>query len=462
MQIRKIYLLLLLVSSFGAAFAAEGGAQGLTTGVKAGGGFGFPHFSPQASAGIPNTHFRLVAKTYAGYSGSYFQPIDSTFYSYGAGRGSIINPDQPNKDESILFDDAITYYYNAGVSGYQNRLYRNQLFDDQDRIKTLKYARWDFLSLAWKDSARYLYTYVAGTNKIDQSTFQLWVGGTWSHNLSSTLQYSGNNVVTINSLDYSVSYTYDVNNNIVSIEDKVSSSHGSGTLSNNELKNYTYNSNNEVVSYTLSKWDATGNQWVKNKHWDYTYAAGSIVTNAVEYNWNGTSWDTYSNHIYTYNSNNDQTSELIQLWNVSINAYINNSLETRVYNSNKLLESITVQYWDKMSSIWRNIDGQSTQIRYYYEFYNPTSVNSFAVNNNAKLFPNPATDMVHFQITWNKSAETSICLYNTLGIPVYTSHQNTSNNLDYSFDVHTLPSGTYTLVASNGTENYTNKLLIIR
>jgi hypothetical protein len=462
MQIRKIYLLLLLVSGFSSAIAAEGGAQSFTTGVPIGGGIGFPHFTPQASVGIPNTHFRLIAKTYLGYSGSYFQPIDSTFYSYGAGRGSLINPDQPYKDENILFDDAITYYYNAGASGYQNRLYRNQLFDDKDRIKTLKYARWDFLSLSWKDSSRYLYSYVAGTNRIDQSTFQLWVGGTWSHNLSSTLLYSGTNVVTINSLDYSASYTYDTNNNIISIEDKVATSHGSGTLNNNELKTYIYNANNEVTNYTLSKWDATKNAWIKSKHWDYTYTTGSIVTKAVEYNWNGTSWDTYCNHTYTYNANNDQTSELIQLWDAGISAYVNSSLETRVYNSYKLLESISIQYWDNTNLSWHFIDAQSTQTRYYYEFYNATEVNKVAYNNNGNLFPNPATDIVHVQIAWNTIAESNICLYNSLGVPVYTSHQNTSGNIDQSLDIHALPAGTYTLIASNGTEQYTNKLLVIR
>ena len=54
---KKIYILLLLVSLFGKANAADG-SQDLVTGIPGGGGVGFPHFTPQLGATPAATHYR--------------------------------------------------------------------------------------------------------------------------------------------------------------------------------------------------------------------------------------------------------------------------------------------------------------------------------------------------------------------------------------------------------------------
>lgn len=457
---KKIYILLLLVSLFGKANAADG-SQDLVTGIPGGGGVGFPHFTPQLGATPAATHYRLLAKTFTQHNGLEFQPVDSINYSYnyGSGRGGLIDPDQPNKDESILFDQAITYYYNSGTANYQNRLFRNQSFDNENRINLLKYARWDLLNGVWKDSSRYLYSYVSGTKKISTSSFQLYVGGTWSHDITSTLTYSGNNVVDISSLDYNVIYTYDANNNIISIEDKVAATHGSGTLSNNERKTYTYNVNNELQTYTLAKWDDIIKTWVNSKYFEYSYTSNTL-TSAMEYNWNGSSWDKYSQHIYTYTSSGDKTSELLQLWNG--NSFVNNTLETRVYNTYGLLESVTTAHWNTISASWE-YNNSNTQLRYYYEYYSPTKVNT--VNTDADditVFPNPAVNEVSITLHSQHPQETSITIYNNIGVCVYQTTVPQSNTISKTVNLSMFTAGNYTISAVAGTTKKVSKLLIIK
>lgn len=457
---KKLYILLMLVSLFGNANAADG-SQDLVTGIPGGGGVGFPHFTPQLGAVPAATHYRLRAKTFTQHNGLEFQPVDSVNYSYNyaGGRGGLIDPDQPNKDESILFDDAITYYYNSGIGSYQNRLFRNQSFDSENRINTLKYSRWDLLNAAWKDSSRYLYSYVTGTKKISTSSFQLYVGGTWSHDITSTLTYNGNNVVDITSLDYNVVYTYDANNNIISIEDKIAATHGSGTLSNNERKTYTYNVNNELQTYTLAKWDDILKTWVNSKYYEYSYT-GSNLSASMEYNWNGSSWDKYSYHVYTYTSSGNKTSELLQLWNG--NSFVNNTLETRAYNTYGLLESVTTAHWNTTSSYWE-YNNSNTQIRYYYEYYSPTNVNIInAKTAGIQVFPNPAINEVSINLNWQKQQETTISIYDNVGVCVYNTTLPASSPTTKTIDLSAFAAGNYTISAIGSLERQSSKLLIIK
>lgn len=454
---RKVLLYLSVLVCHGTNVLAIEGAQSMTTGVVIGGG-NFPHFDPKTGSGniIAFKNYRVIAKTYTMFSSSSFRPIDSTYYKYSGGRGSLISVEQPNYDESILFDDAITYYYNHSASTYDNKLYRKQTFNDSNKILSLTYATWKITTAAWKDSARYQYSYIAGTGKIKESMFQLWVGGTWAHDVPSVLTYSGNNVTDVQSTSYSASYIYDANNNILSVTDKVAA-HGTGTLNFNERKTYTYNTANEVASYTRERWNTVNNAWDKIEHFQYTYT-GSNLTESIKYVWNNNTWETSSKSLYTYDSNNNKTSETTQLWDAGTATFVNGYREIYAYNFVGLLESVTTQKWDVLG-YWKYADG-NTQIRYYYEYYFTTSVNNIAAAQPLDVYPVPAKDQLTISVGASGNEQVALSIVNMNGALVQQWNTNAATT---TANISTLPNGTYALYARNEQgETRTRKFTVAR
>ncbi len=440
---RKILLYLSALVCCSTNVLAIEGAQSMTTGIVIGGG-NFPHFTPQAGNDkwVAYKNYRLVAKTYTEYSGTWFQPVDSVFYRYSNGRGGQISVEQPNYDESVLFDDATTYFYNAGVAAYDNKLFRKQIFNDSNNVISLTYATWRLSAGAWKDSARYQYTYVAGTQKIKESMFQLWVGGTWAHDVPSVLTYDGNNVIDVSSNSYSASYVYDNNNNIISVTDKVAQ-HGTGTLSYNERKTYTYNTDNEVATYILERWNSITNNWDKTERYEYTYTSGNL-TQSIKYTWNNNRWETYNKQLFTYNTNDDKTSEITMLWSAVTSSFVNAARENYTYNTIGLLESVTTQKWD-LAGYWKYAEG-NTQIRYYYEYYYTTSINAVASAQPVNIYPIPANNQLNIALGNTQNQTSTITIHNMNGAAV--KQWNTKDNTTTA-DVSNLPNGTYALYVKN-------------
>ncbi|OSZ79557.1 hypothetical protein CAP35_15295 [Chitinophagaceae bacterium IBVUCB1] len=440
---KKALLFIIALCTTKAAYTAEG-PQGLTTGVVIGGG-GFPHFDPTFGNEKPGSvnNYRVVAKVALKFSNGVFIPSDSVRYAYSGGRSGLINIDRPNYDELFLFDDAVTYYYNNSSAIYDNKLFRKQTFDAENKITSLRYAIWHLPTQAWKDSARYLYKYMAGTKKIEESLFQLWVGGTWSHNVPSTLSYVGNNVVSISSNAYSATYMYDANNNIISITDQISQ-HGTGNLYNNERKTYTYNTDNEVDSYTLEQWDNINSRWVFIRKFEYTYYQKNI-DESLEYYWDAGSWKLYGKHTYAYNSLNKKTSEILQLW--TGNAYINHTFETCTYNAADLIESITIRSWNNATASWALQSG-NTQMRFYYEYFAPTSI-AYAQHDafGMQLYPVPATNVLNINLNQQQTSPVMFTIRSMSGA-VIRQWQQSGSQLQATVQLDGIASGNYTVVAN--------------
>lgn len=454
---RKVLLYLSALVCCSTQVQAIEGPQSMTTGIVIGTG-GFPHFNPQAGGGklIAFKNYRVIAKTYTTYNGSWFQPVDSVFYRYGQGRGSLISAEQPNYDESVVFDEATTYFYNTGVSAYDNKLYRKQAFNDSNVVTSLTYATWRVSSGAWKDSARYQYTYITGTTKIKESMFQLWVGGTWAHDVPSVLTYNGNNVVDVSSNSYSASYVYDSKNNIISVTDKVAA-HGSGTLNYNERKSYAYNSDNEVESYIVERWNNLTNSWDNTERYEYAYTSGNVIQ-SMRYIWNNGKWENFNKKTFTYNNNNNKTSETTQVWNAVTGSFVNTDKEICTYNSIGLLESITTQKWDA-AGYWKYTEG-NTQIRYYYEYYYSTSVGSIAANQPLDIYPIPAKDQLNISLGTKGNGQVAVSIVNMNGAMV---QQWNTPNTTTTADISALPNGTYALYVRNENgETRTRKFTVAR
>ncbi len=450
------YLLLSYLLLCASPIIAAEGSSNMTSGVVIPGSF--PHFNPQVgkTSGVAKLNFRLYARTNTLHNGSAFVPVDSTHYYFGAGRGGVLNYDIPASDESIYYDESYTYYYNNVMAAYGNKLYRKQTFNANDNVTSLTYATWRTSTGLWKDSARYLYDYLPGSSKIDVTYFQLaGAGGMWNPHDQSTLTYNGNNVVSISSLSYSATFVYDANNNIVSVEDKVSD-HGSGTQYNNERKSYTYE-NGDVATYTLEKWDANTSAWAKNKRWEYTYNAKLLVS-AIEYNWNGSSWEQYDKILYTYNNANNKTSETKQVWNGSI--FVNESREIWAYNDFGLLKSITTEDWQ--NNTWVNKAG-NTEVRYYYEYYSPTKVGETKLNTaSLSMYPVPAVNTVNIKLDMGASASVAFAISDMYGRVVKQWNESNTSFYQGQVDISSLAAGNYMLTVNDGKETLSQKFTVAK
>ena len=267
---------------------------------------------------------------------------------------------------------------------------------------------------------------------------------------------NGNNVVDVSSNSYSASYVYDSKNNIISVTDKIAA-HGSGTLSYNERKTYAYNSDNEVESYILERWNIATSSWENIERFEYAYTSGNTIQ-SMKYVWNNGKWENFSKKTFTYNTNNDKTSETTQLWNSITGSFVNSEKEICTYNTIGLLESITTLQWDA-AGYWKYANGNS-QIRYYYEYYYTTSVNNIAANQPLDMYPIPAKDQLNISLGNKGNEQVALSIANMNGAIV--QQWNTKNNTTTA-DISALPNGTYALYARNEIgEIRTSKFTIAR
>ncbi len=459
---RHTYFFAALLMLSQATALAKDDVEGMTTSVVQTGGGGFPRFDNQlrgAPEGAEKT-YRLAARTNTVYGTNGFVPIDSTTYSYSDGRYGVVDQDKPGNDEYVLFDNSYTYIYNSSISAYDNRLYRRQTFDNSDNVTSLTYSSWHTLTSAWKDSARYVYDYITGTSKINTTIFQLYQGGSlWVQHDQSSLTYNGNFVTNVSSLSYDADFQYDGNNNIISIEDKVFD-HLTGTLNNNLHKTYTYNSQNEAVTFTLQNWDKTSSSWINTEYWEYTYTNNQL-TSALQYSWSGGMWTLYAKHVYAYVNATDKKSETVLTWDANSKTFSNYSYQLWSYNSRGLIETITDYHWNNNTGNWQSISGDQ-QVRYYYEYYAPTSVASIKSNNALRLYPVPATSSINLDMKWKDAHSFYVTVYNIAGQPVMQLNEQPALSYSKQVDVRTLPVGNYIVRCTNGTESAEGKFIIQR
>lgn len=451
---RKLLLLPALLLSALHVCAGEDNVQANVTGTPTVGGL-FPHFGlgVNPNATIP-ANYRMIAKAYMEYKNGRFTPVDSVTYQYSNGRGSIPNPEEVNNDEHVLFDMSTTYSYNTISGQYKNSRQRIQYFVD-NKVSELIYKKWYTVTSAWKNSERYLYTY-DNSGKMHSSVLQQWYGEQWTRDINSVLNYDlNNNIVQMNSVNYTIDFVYDQNNNLVMIEDKTWSL--SDGWNNNERKKYTY-TNDDVSEYVLEKW--LNGQWVNEEKWEYVYDANDNVILATEHTWGGTVWLKRMQEEYIYDANDNMLEKTVKNWDAATGAFVNNSKEVRKYNKHDLATSITGFSWN--GSNWVHADDDII-IRYYYEQYFPTNVyNVAAANNSMTLYPVPASDMVHVSFGFNSTRDFSVVMTDMTGKVVYTDQVTATAIYNKVIPVNNIPSGTY-LLKVNGTDgiNMTGKLAVV-
>jgi hypothetical protein len=450
----KLYTTLFILAILGGNVYAIEDSEKMTTSVPVTGGF--PHLSSESP--VISTNYRLRAKTFTTYSSNAFVPVDSTIYVFSNGRGGYTSMKDPNNDESVYFDNSVTYLFDRSVGAYTNRLKRKQEYNENNKVTMLSYTAWKELAGIWRDSAKYVYSYDKNTSKLLTSSLEIWAGGSWSPHIISTLQYNSNNLTTLNSSTYNAVFSYDVNNNLVGVEDEQWSQ--SAGWQKNEKKLYVY-SGDKVVTYTIQKWNLQNNDWQNAVSYDYAYNGGDKPAESVMKIWNGSIWVASEKSIYSYDKNGNKLEEIKQVWNTSTSSFNNTLHEVWEYNSNNLPVSITTSRWNESTSAWVNAD-QDYQIRFYYEIYWPTSVKSVAsVESNMKCYPLPANDNLTIDVNLSSASKCSIVMMDVKGHIVRQWEESYTNHINKSVNVADLNTGNYFVKVIGNTETLTQQIAVI-
>lgn len=430
---KKIHVLIPALLFLCLHVQAGSGPQEGVTGVTITGGM-FPHFTSQSS-GKPIHNSRLKAKVFLKFLQNSFTPVDSTYYIYNGERGGETLKEEPNNDQNILFDESYTYIYNPLIGKYDNRLYRLQQFDADNKVWSLTYKNWRKSVGEWKDSARYSYLYANGT--MVSSIYEISFGGFWSKHVESALSYDANNNVTeMNSTAYVAKFVYDNNNNLITMVDSQISPNGTWVL--NERKNYSY-LNNNVSVYTLEKWDPAIASWVNTSRWEYSYSGGNVAITTESF-WDGSKWTNMSRHLYQYDGNNNKIEDIGQDWNVAANSFVNTKKQKWTYNIYNQPERIISETWN--GSAWMYADNDE-EIRFYYEYYFPTSINHLAAENNIIVYPYAAVNNININVNWDIPQSATIMIYDMKGSLAKQWQQERAADFKISIPVSDFGAGSY-------------------
>ncbi len=166
--------------------------------------------------------------------------------------------------------------------------------------------------------------YDANQNLIESKDYT-WVNNAWQPQTKTISSYLNNNLnseISLNWVDsisayvnsYESSFTYNSFNQIISV---LGEAFLNGSFINDfKITNVTWPNNTEQdmpQSYTSQYWDNGNNTWINQQQYNSNIDGFGNLIQEEEKNWDGNNWIINSRSNYTYNSNNDKTSEIARV-----------------------------------------------------------------------------------------------------------------------------------------------------
>ena len=241
---------------------------------------------------------------------------------------------------------------------------------------------WNTTTSAWDNYTQKLNEYT--NNNLTKQTAQRWHNSAWAN-------------------DQVAEYTYNSNNQQVDYY-FTSWNYMTGALYNKNKTVYTYNSSGHFIQLVTQNFDDPTQQYVdKYRELHTVDAAGNIVnTFAQNYNTATAAWDDLSNLRYTYDSKGQNVRDtfeqwdavnsvwkpsltyeytyddsgnnldyILQLWNTDSARYIKDQRISQDWNSYNQLTRYHTYRWNKTTQVWEQVSGDRNN-KYYYELYTPT------------------------------------------------------------------------------------------
>lgn len=380
--------------------------------------------------------------------------VDSTVYTYSAGRGSGMSVNENmyfflwhSRPDAIVLCDTALIYFDTG-SGLQKIALYNTSYDSNNNIREI--ISYYHSAGNWMNSDRYVLTRNAAGKVTYEDYYEPAGGNTWSYR-----NHKG--------------YEYDQHGNL----QLDSSCHGTYYC---RKKIYKYNSAGRLKEETLTGNHAGGMFDSIDRHLYTYYADGKRETNIYcFYNRNTSAWDTSTIDSIFYTGSNAysvivywlkdsrtkqwrRAGEQKCFYNTKGNPYLITSRgitsdgswsreyrqDSLIYESDTLLiglvnKSYTPSQTPSLTTITYNI---------YYEPIHNTTVNETLLQQTSfAIFPNPATDIIHIKL--NNPDDGHLQIRNALGQIMrqvgYNAHQQ-----QIEINIRDLAPGNYFIIDSKG------------
>jgi len=305
--------------------------------------------------------------------------------------------------------------------------------------------------------------------------------------------------------------TYDANgHNIASLDQNWNT--GTSTWDNYELINYQYNAagNSDTVTYMLwsSGWvnfelginsydvnnnltqqlalDWSGSSWVNNSIYDYNYNAAGYDTLETIFSWSTvtTTWDSASRYIFTYDAQNNETSETDQDYNtpgwINANQYLYANFilphdpAEMLYldwnpgsSSYDTIQGILFNYTTDGFILIQQSEGYSAGTfsvqpgnyitRYHYIQDSTVGIAQISADD-VKLYPNPTTGTCHLSLTSALADNGTMAITDLTGRMVKTI---TLSGSETTFQTNDMSTGMYLCTISSGGKAISTKKLMV-
>ena len=159
-----------------------------------------------------------------------------------------------------------------------------------------------------------------------------------------------NEVTLMMDSDYKEIYVYDVNNQIQQV---ITWTVNNGVFDYFSRSNKTYNVNGNVILQVDDLWDAASASWLPNQQMQFSYNSQNEVTQSLTQIWNAgvQQYEDMSRVTYVYGPSG-VTTELYEYFDSSIGTWTYSAQSTFTYNASGLLSSEEYQYYDVTIPTW--------------------------------------------------------------------------------------------------------------
>jgi hypothetical protein len=346
-----------------------------------------------------------------------------------------------------------------GGSSWINSYQYSYTYDANNNELTQTYQTWS--GSAWVNSGLYTNTYNSDNYELSQ-VYQTWSGSAWNNSSEYLFTYNSNNDETSEEYETgsgstwtpSSLYTYSYNASNVEIIELYQGWSGSVWVNELQYLNETFNANNDCTYEVEQVWNTVSSAWDNGAQYYFTYDANNNNTSQEYQYWSSTlGWVNEELYLYTYNSNNDWTFYAEQSWINS--AWVNELTESATYDVNNLELSFIYNYYNSTGTLATSGDSD------YYYFTDVLGVNNIkAQQNNITVYPNPSKGIFTLSITNYELGITNVEVYNMLGEKVYS--QPTVQSSSFIVDLNNQPSGVYLyrVISESGTLVGEGKLVV--
>ncbi len=365
----------------------------------------------------------------------------------------------------------------------------------------------DSLNGNWKNSARYLYTYDANGNYTD-IVGQSWANNNWRNGSRELKTYNTNeDILTHNSYywdtvasswvvsSFQHEYFYNSNNKLIK---HLQAYFSNGVPTDSSRTTSTYDANWNEITNLREGWTSTNPNWVTIQKWLNVYDGNNNLDSTYNLIWNstnlifdtsyltlytcdaqdniteylnkqkvGSSWQNMSKQSYYFDANNNQTAYEYYYWDMMSNSWlltsqtqnsynslnlttsiynmdfnstlgmlVNSYKSTYYYDTNDNLEFYIAENWDLNTASWV----LSYKAHYFYQCGNLGLDDT--KNTLVKCYPNPVSELLKIQL----NNESRIEIYSLS----MTKMAESTSSFSHAIDVSSFAPGMYFIKLENG------------